>query len=104
MKVIDISSKLTNEKPIVKVTEDVELMVRNDKNTVLLVQQELEKNDGSKSDVEKFDTIMKLMVGDIAVRQIDALELSFVDYLMVVKAVLAAATGEEIETIEARFQ
>jgi hypothetical protein len=103
MKVIDISAKLTNEKPVVKISDDMELAVKNDKNTVLLVQQELSREDG-RPDIVKFDAVMKLIVGEKAVKALDALELPFNDYTTVVKAVMAAATGEDYDTVDARFQ
>lgn len=103
MKVIDISAKLTNERSVIKIADGVEFTVKNDKNTVLLVQQELNKED-NKTDIERFDTILKLLIDDDAVKKLDALELPFNDYMIVIKAVLAAATSESFDAIEARFQ
>lgn len=101
MKVIDISSKLTNEKPIIKIAEGMEFPVKNDKNTVLTVNQ-LFSADGN--DVENFDKILKVLLGEKAVKAIDKLELPYQDYVTIIKGVTAAATGQEIEEVEQRFQ
>lgn len=103
MKVIDISAKLTNEKPVVKLNENLEFSVRNDKNTVLLMQQEIIKKN-TKTDIEKFDKVLEILIGKETIEKINEINMPLKDYLTVCEAVIAAATGDEMESVSERFQ
>lgn len=92
-KTIDITGKLTNERPVLKLGEGLEFEVDNSKNTVLSLDEA--------GGIEKS---MELLLGKEAVKKIEALNLSFENYLYVFFAACSAATGESIEVIEARFQ
>ena len=52
---IDISKKLSNDKPVIKIAEGKEYKINNSKNTMLLINQEMQnnKNDQSYEEVEK---------------------------------------------------
>lgn len=50
------------------------------------------------------DEIMKLALGNKAFKEIDDMNMPYPAYAQLVKLVLAAMTGEEIEDIESRFQ
>jgi hypothetical protein len=102
MKVIDISSKLSNEKPVIKLADGLEFEVDNDKNKVLIMQQTLSSDEGD--DIEKFDKIITILLGKKAHDKIESLKYSFADYTTIVKAVMAAATDVDYEEIESRFQ
>ncbi|MEK4512859.1 hypothetical protein [Paenibacillus sp. FSL K6-2524] len=92
-KTIDITSKLTNDRPVLKLGEGLEFEVDNGKNTVLGMQE-----DGG------LEQSLELLLGKEAVEKIEALNLSFENYLYVFFAACSAATGEDIKVIEARFQ
>lgn len=50
------------------------------------------------------DEIMKLALGNKAFKEIDDMNMPYPAYAQLVKLVLAAMTGEEVEDIESRFQ
>ena len=58
----------------------------------------------SKLDSEDTDAILKLAFGLEAFKEIDKMDMPFIAYLQLVKLVVAAMTGEEEESVEARFQ
>ena len=41
MSMIDISKKLSNDKPVIKISEGKEYKINNSKNTMLLINQEI---------------------------------------------------------------
>ena len=98
-KVYDLTGKISNEKPIIKIG-DKEFKVNDNHKTVILVQAELEK----KSETEAIDFVIEKLLGAEAAKEIDAMNLSFANTKTLFLAVMAAASGEELETIEARFQ
>lgn len=44
MSMIDISKKLSNDKPVIKIAEGKEYKINNSKNTMLLINQEMQNN------------------------------------------------------------
>lgn len=98
-KVYDLTAKIDNEKPVIKIG-DKEFKVNDNHKAVILVQAELEK----KTDTEAFDFVFEKLLGTDAAKEIDAMELSFSSAKTLFMAVMAAASGEELETIESRFQ
>jgi hypothetical protein len=54
--------------------------------------------------VEFIDTMIKLLLGEKAAKEIDAMELSITDYQAIMIAIMAAVTGEDYEVAEARFR
>lgn len=101
-KTIDISAKLTNERPLLKLREGLAYPIDNRKNTVLLLNQKLESSD--LNDLAKVDEVLGLVLGKEAVQAINKLDLTFEGYQTVFMAALAGAFGEDYETVEARFQ
>ena len=101
-KIIDISAKLTNERPKLKLAEDKIYEIDDRKNTVLKMDQEM-KN-ANIDNVEFIDTMIKLLLGEKAAKEIDAMELSITDYQAIMIAIMAAVTGEDYEVAEARFR
>ncbi len=101
-KIIDISAKLTNERPKLKLAEDKIYEIDDRKNTVLKMDQEMKNADID--DVAFIDTMIKLLVGEKAAKEIDAMELSITDYQAIMIALTAAISGEEYEKAEARFR
>lgn len=98
-KVYDLTAKLSVEKPIIKIG-DKEFEVNDNHKLVILVQSELEK----RSDAEAFDFVFEKLLGKEAKKEIDDMELSFLGIKTLFIGVMAAASGEELETVEARFQ
>lgn len=98
-KVYDLTAKITADRPIIKIG-DTEFEVNDNYKTVVLVQGELGKMDSQ----ETFDFVFDKLLGKEAVKKIDELKLNFASTKTLFIAVMAAACGEEMETVEARFQ
>ena len=98
-KVYDLTAKLSVDKPIIKIGEK-EFEVNDDHKVVLLVQGELE----NKSDSDAFDFVFEQLLGEESKVEIDSMNLSFSGIKTLFMAVMAAASGEELEVIEERFQ
>ncbi|BFH13532.1 hypothetical protein WJ0W_006213 [Paenibacillus melissococcoides] len=96
-KTIDITSRLTNERPVLKLGEGKEYRIDNRKNTVLAIQAKMDAGDGS------LDEVLELALGKEAVKEINESDISFGDYQVILIAALAGAMNEDYEVIEARF-
>ena len=100
-KTIDISGKLTNDRPVLKLAEGKEYPVDNRKNTVFEMQKHMEEYEGS--DLDRVWIALSMLLGEAAAKEIDDMDLSFDGYQTVFIAASAAALGEEFEVVEARF-
>lgn len=100
MSIIDISNKLVNEKPTLKIAEGKEYKVNNSKNAMLLIDQKM-RNGGS--EVEGMDYVIKLTLGEKAFEEIEAMEMPFNDYKILFMGVMAAVSGETYEEVEKNF-
>lgn len=96
---IDISAKITMEKPTVTFCGKT-YEVNNGKNNMLLVQQYLGEEHG---DIEMLFRVVEMLLGKKASEEIDKLDLPLDALKTVYLAVMAAASGEDYEEAEARF-
>lgn len=101
-KVIDISSKLTNEKPKLKITDDLVIEVNNSKNAVLLMNQKLET--ANTNNPEELDALLEILIGKEGVKAINDLSPSMPDFITIFNGVMACALGEDFDTVERRFR
>ena len=101
-KVIDISAKLTNERPKLKLAEDKIYEKDNRKNTILKMNQEMQKADIE--DIEFIDEMIEMLLGEKAAKEINEMNLSISNYQNIMIAIMAAITGEEYEVAEKRFR
>lgn len=107
--IIDISSRITNELPLVKISDDLTITVNNRKNTILNVQAmaaEFERKAKEDPELNEFVMIGKaieMLAGAKAAKAIEELDLPVTEYKVVYHAIMAAATGTSIEDV-ARFQ
>lgn len=101
-KTIDISAKLTSERPKLKLAEGKEYEIDNRKNTILTLDQKVEEL--NLNELKNVDEVLKLLLGEKAVKDINEMDLSFFDYQTIFIAVLAGATGEDFDVVEARFR
>ena len=62
-KIIDISHKLTNEKPQIKISDDLTLTVNDSKNNVLGIMTSM-NNTGDKTEEEFIDTLLIKLFGE----------------------------------------
>lgn len=101
-KVIDISSKLTSERPKLKLAEGKEFEIDNRKNTVLIVEEKLRST--NLEEIRQVDEVLELLLGKDAVKEINKMDLTFADYQTIFIAVMAGASNEDFEVVEARFR
>ena len=100
MKVYDITSKLNNEKPVIRIGEQ-DFEINNSKNAMMRVN-EICKN--STDDFEIINEVLEELLGKENAEIIEKMELSVSGYRAVFIAVLAGAGDEEFEEVEKRFQ
>ena len=81
-RVIDISMKITNQLPMIRITEDITVTVNNRKSTILNIQamaQEAE-NKENKDDMAFMIKGLEMLVGKDASDKIEALDLPVPEY------------------------
>lgn len=100
MGMIDISKKLTNDKPVIKIAEGKEYKINNSKNTMLLINQEMQNN---KDELEAMDKAVKLALGEGAFEEIESMELSFADYKVLFIGIMAGVSDQSYEEVEKSF-
>lgn len=101
-KIIDISAKLTNERPKLKLAEDKIYEIDDRKNTIILLNQKIQGTDVN--DINAIDEMISVVLGKEAAKEIDEMNLSIADYQSIMIAIMAAVTGEDYEVAEARFR
>ena len=94
MSMIDISKKLSNDKPVIKIAEGKEYKINNSKNTMLLINQEMQNN---KNELAAMDKVVKLALGQNAFQEIESMELSFADYKVLFIGIMAGVSDQSYE-------
>lgn len=101
---IDISKRITNELPVVKITDDVIATVNNRKSNILNMQimiMEAEKK--AKKNGEEYDEMafmsktLEMLTNAKTAQSIEELDLPLPEYKLVYKAIMSAATGSEMK-------
>ena len=100
MSMIDISKKLSNDKPVIKIAEGKEYKINNSKNTMLLINQEMQNN---KTELAAMDKVVKLALGQTAFQEIESMELSFADYKVLFIGIMAGVSDQSYEEVEKNF-
>lgn len=100
-KIIDISAKLTNERPKLKLAEDKAYEIDDRKNTIVLLNQKMQNAD--MNDITVIDDMIETVLGKDAAKEINDMNLSISVYRSIMIAIMAAVTGEDYEVAEARF-
>jgi len=101
-KIIDISAKLTNERPKLKLAEDKIYEIDDRKNTIILLNQKIQETDVN--DINAIDEMISVVLGEEAAKEIDEMNLPMAAYQSIMIAIMAAVTGEDYEVAEARFR
>lgn len=101
-KVIDISAKLTNERPKLKLAEDKIYEIDDRKNTILKMYQKLESSDIN--DIEMLDETIEMLLGEKAAKEIEEMDLSIKGYQTIIIAIMAAIQQITLEEAEERFR
>lgn len=95
-KVYDISSKITNSRPTIKITDDIICEVNNRKSTILSMRamyNEAEKKKIKESEI--IEQALVILLGKDNAAKIEQLDLPFKEYLEVYHSVVALAQGED---------
>lgn len=100
-KTIDLTAKLDNSRPLVKIAEGKIYEVDNRKTTILKLDQQL--NAAGQGDVQAIDKVITTLIGKDAVKEIEAMDLSLTNYFNIIIALMAAISDESFEVAEARF-
>lgn len=99
--IIDISAKITNELPVVKITDDIVVTVNNRKSVILNIQaMALEAERKAKADesheydqMEFIKKALGMLVGIKKAEDIEALDLPIPEYQEVYQTLMAVASG-----------
>jgi hypothetical protein len=97
-KVYDIMSRLTNNKPVVKIDEEHEYEVSNSKNQAIFIKQLME--DDKIDDFEKMDKIIEAGLGKEALDYINSLNLSLVGSSTIINTIMAALNEMDLEEMD----
>ena len=111
---IDISARITNELPVVKISDDLVITINNRKSNVLSVQAMIAEattnaeNEGREVNELKFmDSVLRCLTSGKTVDAVNKLDLPLPEYKLIYNAIMAACNGqtlEEFEQQQSRFQ
>ena len=101
-KTIDLSQKLDNSRPLIKIAEGKIYEVDNRKNTILRLDQKM--GAAGQGDVEAINDIITTLLGEKAAQEIEEMDLSIPSYNNIIIAIMALISDESYEVAEARFQ
>ncbi len=97
---IDISKKITNQLPVVKITDEIIVTVNNRKNTVLNVQamtqeaeKKAEKEGGTYDELAYITKVMEMFIGKKSTDEIEKLDLPLPEYREIYNTIMQVATG-----------
>lgn len=94
-KVIDISMKITNQLPMIRITDDLTVTVNNRKNNILCIQAMAKEAEG-KEDKDEMAFMIKgleMLVGKDASDKIEEMNLPLPEYKEVYNAIMQVAMG-----------
>lgn len=100
----DISNKLSNKRPEVKLAEDQVFKINNTKNGVILMDQMIkaaEKLESLKEKLDSYDDVIGLMLGVDAKEFIAAQDYGLGVYEVIFKTITAAIQNKTYEQVEA---
>ncbi len=94
-KVIDISMKITNQLPVIRITDDIMVTVNNRKSTILNIQATAKEAE-NKKDTDDMAFMIKgleMLIGKDASDKIEALDLPIPEYKEMYNAIMQVAMG-----------
>lgn len=99
---IDLSQRLTNEKPRIRIDASHEYEVRNNKNVVILMDEISKAKDipDFAQDGDKTDKIIEAALGEDALKYLKTLDLAANGWNIIVEAIMAAVNEISLEEIE----
>lgn len=106
---IDISAKISNALPVVKMTDEIIVTVNNRKSNILKMQsfikkqeKQAKKADGEFDEISFMNSVLSMLIGEGKARDIEELDLPLPSYKVVYEEILAAATGQAPEDAQFR--
>ncbi len=109
--VIDLTGKITNDLPMVKINNDLIVTVNNRHSTImtmqLLVKEQENKSDKNNEEKDEFafmEKVLQLLLGKKSSDLIKKMDYPFTEYKLIFSAVMAAATGQSLEEAEESAQ
>jgi hypothetical protein len=109
--IIDISGKITNQLPIVKISDDIVVTVNNRKSTILNMQvmikeseKKSKKNNDEYDELSFMEKVLAMLIGQKSVDAINEMDLPLPEYKAVYQGIMGAATGQTQDEMEGRFQ
>ena len=102
--IIDISAKITNQLPVVKITDELVITVNNRKSVVLSIQAMVEENDRKSAKGKEVDDMafmnktLAMLIGQKNVDAIEEMDLPMTEYREVFQTIMSVATGTYGET------
>ena len=94
--------RAANERPFITIEEGKTYSVNTSKTTALHL--EAVNQDDKLSSVDKLDKIIEIGLGKKAFDEISEMDLSIEAIVLLVEAITAALSGEELEEVKERFQ
>lgn len=93
--IIDISKKITNELPVVKITDELVVTVNNRKSVVLNIQAMVEETQraGKEEDTAFMVKAMEMLIGKKHTDEIEKMDLPLTEYTMIFETIMDVATG-----------
>lgn len=102
----DISQRITNKLPVLRITEDFTCTVNNRKSNVLnvqaMVRQMEKKNEDEGEEEDKFAVMQKsleMLIGKDEAKKIEEMDLPITEYTDIFQAVMAASQGKTLEEL-----
>lgn len=101
---IDISSRITNELPMVKITDEIIATVNNRKSVILNIQLLVKEQEKKAMESEEYDEmafmdkILAMLIPAKVAKAINDLDLPLPEYKIVYEAIMEAATGQSQST------
>ena len=99
MKVINISDKLTSEKPLLVLSEDKKYQVDNSLEAVLKIEETM-----GLGGAEGMVKAIEIALGKQAAKELDIKKMSIENIKIIITAILAAVQGMSYEEASSRFQ
>jgi len=103
----DISQRITNELPVLRITKDIICTVNNRKSNVLKVYamaKEIEKKNGQEGgEKDEFAIMQKsleMLIGVKEAKAIEEMDLPITEYRDIFQAVMAASQGKTLEGLD----
>lgn len=100
-KIYDISMKITNELPSMKITDEILVTVNNRHSTILNIQAMImEAEEKESNETEIMDKALNLLIGEKKTEEINALDLPINEFKEVYAAIMKVAQGIDIDAEE----